>query len=162
MSSLFACHRQGDVACAHRYLVAAWELSPRTLFATHLANLEEEQGDYTHAIGHFLERRALQAKSKKLNTDSIFRTTPRNRPKQETEELSLNHLVRRSEPFFVDVLFENAAIGAKPASPTLGQVLNLSGPALSEREKTVITESLPPIPFQDGGPEHVVIRARCT
>jgi uncharacterized membrane protein len=159
------CHRQGDVDCAHRYLVAAWELSPRTLFATHLAHLEEEQGDYSHAVSHFRAALGVPGSSgQKQEVEHRLNILDgsREQAKQETTELPLKHLVRRSDPFFVDVLFENAPAGAKPASPILGQYLNLSGPALSEREKAVITESLPPFPFPDAGAEHVVVRARVT
>jgi tetratricopeptide (TPR) repeat protein len=166
------CHRQGDIDCAQRYLVAAWTLSPRTLFATHLAHLEEEQGNYAQAIAHFRQalgapgssdqKREIELRLDILDNSKKQTLRQTEQVKQEPKEHPLTHLIRRSNPFYVDLLFQNAVPDGKPVLPLFGHELDQPGPALSEREKAVIAKSMPPFPFPDTGPERVVVRARVT
>jgi hypothetical protein len=161
------CERQGDVDCAHRYLLAAWTLSPRTLFATHLARLAEEQGDHAQAAAYLRQALGVPGSSgQKQNVERRLQDLGGNVPDAQHQyapqpkEIPLAHFARHSQAFFVDLLFANAATGAKRPLPTLGH--EQTSLSLSNQEKASIANSVPPFPFPDAGPERIIVRARVT
>jgi hypothetical protein len=161
----WVCYRQGELDCAHKYLFAAWTLNHRALFGSHLAQVEAEQGkvaqattDYEQAFGapgQPAERREIRSRLEALaNSSEGF--------VQERKETPLAHMVRRSDVFYVDLLFDNASANGKRELPVVGNEVNPTGPVLNEREKTSIARSLPHFPFPDLGPERIIVKIRIT
>lgn len=161
----WVCYRQGEMDCSHKYLLAAWALNRRALFGSHLARVEEEQGnlaeataDYEQALGATGQPTEKQDIEYRLN--ALANT--REHVAHEIKEIPLEHMVRRSDVFYVDLLFQNASAGGKKELPTVGKELKLTGPVLNESEKTSIAKSLPRFPFPDAGPERILVRVRVT
>jgi hypothetical protein len=149
--------------CAHRYLLAAWTLSHRALFASHLAQVEEAQGNREQAIVHY--QQALGARGSDEEIREIVShlkglAGARELGGRERKGFPLTRVTRRKGTFYVDLLYRGLTEEGKQQDfPEVGSGMN-DVPVLTHAEKNAIAKALPAFPFPDAGPERIAVRVR--